>query len=284
VQTDFVQSFLGRITDPDTGQYTDNGLLLLDDSSYRMVLSAMLPDPVLLHHQQGKEKALNMFQAQREIVRHAIAAHQGKEVLQEGPGIIGSFITAENAVAAASMMHEQMKEKYPDYRVHIHAGEPVTQHDKLFGDTLQFLRRMGFIQRAQPIGISQGVRELVHPTILQESPEIYSLSGADEDLLNALFQTLELQYAEPNFSLDDYAQSLAMSQSQLYRKTTALTGQSPNDLLKYFRLSKSRELLKKGKQNINEIAYDCGFNSPSYFTKCFKKEFLILPMDYLELI
>lgn len=284
VQTDFVQSFLGRITDPETGKYTDDGLLLLDDSSYRMVLAVSLPDPALLHHQLGKEKALYYFQKQREIVRDAIAHHQGKEVLQEGPGVIGSFITAENALSAALQMNEQLKNQYPNYRIHIQAGEPVTQHDALFGETLQFLHHMDFLRRPQPVGMSSGVRELVPHALLQASKEIYCLSGSEEDLLNTLFQALEKQYANPDLSLDDYAQTLAMSQSQLYRKTTALTGQSPNDLLKVFRLSKARDLLKKGKQNINEIAYDCGFNSPSYFTKCFKKEFSILPMDYMNLV
>ncbi len=57
-----------------------------------------------------------------------------------------------------------------------------------------------------------------------------------------------------------------------------------NDLLKEYRLSKAIERLRKGAQNITEITFDCGFNSPSYFTKCFKKKFGLLPLTYQELV
>jgi len=77
---------------------------------------------------------------------------------------------------------------------------------------------------------------------------------------------------------------MAMSKSQLYRKTVALTGLSPNILLKEFRLEKAKELMKKQHYTISQITFDSGFTSPSYFTKCFKKKFGLLPMDYLQLL
>jgi AraC-like DNA-binding protein len=77
---------------------------------------------------------------------------------------------------------------------------------------------------------------------------------------------------------------MAMSKSQLYRKTIALLGLSPNVLLKEFRLDKARELLKKHHLNISQTTFDSGFTSPSYFTKCFKKKFGLLPEAYLHLL
>jgi AraC-like DNA-binding protein len=77
---------------------------------------------------------------------------------------------------------------------------------------------------------------------------------------------------------------MAMSQSQLYRKAIALTGLSPNLLLKDFRLEKALDLMKRKRDNISEITFDAGFTSPSYFTKCFKKKYGLLPMTYLDLL
>jgi AraC-like DNA-binding protein len=84
--------------------------------------------------------------------------------------------------------------------------------------------------------------------------------------------------------MDDYCHNMTMSKSQLYRKTVALTGFSPNLLLKEFRLQKAKEMLHKKHSGISQVSLESGFSSPSYFTKCFKKKYGILPMAYLEML
>jgi len=95
---------------------------------------------------------------------------------------------------------------------------------------------------------------------------------------------LEEKWQDPEFDIPEYCQAMAMSQSQLYRKTTALTGLSCNLLLKEFRLEKAKELMKKQRYTISQITFDSGFTSPSYFTKCFKKKYGLLPMEYIDLL
>jgi AraC-like DNA-binding protein len=106
----------------------------------------------------------------------------------------------------------------------------------------------------------------------------------DENLLVLLFSRLEENWQDPGFDITDYCHAMAMSKSQLYRKTTVLTGLSPNILLKEFRLEKAKDLMKKQRYNISEITFDSGFTSPSYFTKCFKKKYGLLPMAYIDLL
>lgn len=68
-----------------------------------------------------------------------------------------------------------------------------------------------------------------------------------------------------------------MSRVQLYRKVKSLTGMTPVELLRKYRLSRGRQLLETTDLSISEIAYDVGFTAPSYFAKCFKDEFGISP-------
>ncbi len=135
------------------------------------------------------------------------------------------------------------------------------------------------------VAVASPVKELISKDHFQNGGnDFLTLSPQDETLLELLFNKLEENWQNADFDIDDYCQSMAMSKSQLYRKTIALTGLSPNILLKEFRLEKAKELMKKQRYNIAQITFDSGFTSPSYFTKCFKKKYGLLPMAYLDLL
>jgi AraC-like DNA-binding protein len=76
------------------------------------------------------------------------------------------------------------------------------------------------------------------------------------------------------------AEKLAVSQSLLYKKINSLTGTSPSELIKKLRLNKAAKLIESNTGNISEIALEVGFNNPSYFTECFKKQFGVAPSQY----
>ena len=73
--------------------------------------------------------------------------------------------------------------------------------------------------------------------------------------------------------MDQLGKSVHLSPSQLYRKLKALTGETPNQLIRKIRLHKGLELLKTTDLNIAEIAYSVGFSDPNYFSRMFHKEF-----------
>lgn len=286
VQADFVEAFLGRITDPDSGQYTDTGLLMLDDTSYRIIMSVSTSDPLLLQHQSGLEAAVKKVQQRNSIIREEIKKSGGREVLHEGKEIIASFITAESAVSSAIAIQQQLGQlPGEEFSIRIHAGEPVTQADELFGDTLQMLRQLSLLKRKEPVIITAGVKELITKDMYDKSTEqLLAFTLPEEHFLISLFDLLQRNYADNELSIEDYAQELALSKSRLYRKITSLTGYSPNDLLKVYRLEKAKELLRVKKQNVSEVALETGFTSPSYFTKCFKTRFGLLPLNYQQLV
>ena len=76
---------------------------------------------------------------------------------------------------------------------------------------------------------------------------------------------------QTNLDVNFLAEQMCMSYSTLHRRIKALTGTTANEYIRKHRLAKAMQLLRSGKP-INEVALECGFNSPSYFTRCFKDE------------
>ena len=68
--------------------------------------------------------------------------------------------------------------------------------------------------------------------------------------------------------------------AQFYRKITALTGMTANDLIKNFRLHKASQLLAQHWGSVSQVAYEVGFSNLSHFSKCFKEEFGVSPSEY----
>ena len=75
------------------------------------------------------------------------------------------------------------------------------------------------------------------------------------------------------------ASQLKLSRSQLYRKIKTLTGQTVNEFIRKIRLERAKQILDSGKANISEACFSVGFSSPSYFSKCFKAHFGVLPSE-----
>jgi AraC-like DNA-binding protein len=87
---------------------------------------------------------------------------------------------------------------------------------------------------------------------------------------------------QADFKSEELNTLLALSKSQTYRKIKSLIGVAPNQLIQEFRLCKSLKYLKKTNKTIAEIAFDLGFNSPTYFAKVFRKRFSITPTDFAK--
>lgn len=105
-------------------------------------------------------------------------------------------------------------------------------------------------------------------------------SQKDRELMVLIKETVEQHLSETDFSVDSLADILNMSRSSFYRKMKAFTGMPPNDYLKVIRLNKGAELLKQGVR-VSEVYEKVGFSSSSYFTKCFKTQFGVLPKEYI---
>jgi signal transduction histidine kinase/DNA-binding response OmpR family regulator len=107
-----------------------------------------------------------------------------------------------------------------------------------------------------------------------------ALTKADEEFIKKLNEIILSNLSNQEFSMDDMAESLNMSRSSFYRKMKGVLDLSPNEYLRIERLKRAAQLLKEGESRINEICYMVGFSSSSYFSKCFLKQFGVLPKDF----
>lgn len=114
----------------------------------------------------------------------------------------------------------------------------------------------------------------------QASAEL-AMTQRDCEFVAKIQEVIVDQLADENFSIDTLAEQMNMSRSNFYRKIKALSGMSPNDYLKALRMNKAAELIQGGTR-ISEVAAQVGFTSSSYFAKCFKAQYGVLPKEYVN--
>ena len=107
----------------------------------------------------------------------------------------------------------------------------------------------------------------------------FAMSQKDCEFIAKIQGVIAEQLADENFSIDTLAEQMNMSRSNFYRKIKALSGMSPNDYLKTLRMNRAAELIVSGTR-ISEVAAQVGFTSSSYFAKCFKAQYGVLPKEY----
>lgn len=104
----------------------------------------------------------------------------------------------------------------------------------------------------------------------------------DELFMRKFMALIEESYPDSNFSIEKASEKLGLSRVHLYRKVKELTGVTPTDFLRNYRLKQAAALLRQKDCNVNEAAYATGFSSPPYFSKCFKAVYNITPTEYQE--
>ena len=111
------------------------------------------------------------------------------------------------------------------------------------------------------------------------SPKEITLNTADEHFLEKSIRIVEENMANPDFDIQALELALKMSNMQLYRKLKGVTGLSGIEFIRTIRLKKAFQLLETATYSVAEVAYQVGFNDPSYFTRIFKKEYGKAPSE-----
>jgi len=115
----------------------------------------------------------------------------------------------------------------------------------------------------------------------QINPEL-AITSTESDFLNRLQSVLNKHITNPEFNSEAFSKHMQISRTQLHRKLKAITEMSTSEFIHSQRLKLATQLLKKSDATIAEIAYQVGYNSPSYFNKCFKEVYGCTPNEFLS--
>ena len=111
--------------------------------------------------------------------------------------------------------------------------------------------------------------------------EDLAVNKRDEEFLNRLIYFINNNIADATLDARNISEEFGISRSVLYTKIKALTGQSVHEFVKSIRLKQSLKLLLEGRHTISQVALEVGFNSHSYFDKCFVKQYGVGPKEYV---
>ena len=280
VEPAIVESFLGRIEDPLKAK--DTQLNVINDRAFRIIMVV--------------EPEINLFRLLNESYRtqviETLQKFDGSMVMDKENRFLVSFTSVSRAVKCALKIQLEYHKKTDKItgnsdrlKIGLSAGVPVTEKESLFEDTIKRAEEMCHVNAG--ITVSEEVKDLYRSENLNNPTldgQIYVLSGPDQKFLTRLVEFTEKERVNASLSGNSFQRHLGLSKTQLYRKMTSLTGNSLNSFLLLYRLKRVLQLLHKNNNSIAEIAYAEGFNSPSYFAKCFRKVLGVSPSAYKNLI
>lgn len=282
VDEDAVYSFLGRISDPFKHKERDL-VKIINETGVRTILHLEAKYPIRYFENIKREHIVsNLIE---DLSVETVNAAGGSKVDEDSAGLTASFISQNDALKCAENVQSVLKKRKSAIKVSIgiSAGSPVEGSRKVFGDTVRTAKNLSYTALPGRTFVSSSLSHFSgKPLNLSASNKTFKSIQPDEEIfLNNLIDYAEVNLDNFYTRIDHCCEQLGISKSKLYRKTVSLTSYSPAEFLKEFRLKMAMRKIIKREGNIAEIAFAAGFNTPSYFTQCFKERFGILPSDYV---
>jgi len=240
------------------------------DTGYRTILCITLLDLTKRDQHHARE------------AYRVIEQHEGVVILNPQEEIMASFIYASSAIQSALSISHYLdaSSENVEYTIALSSGRPVDEKgNTLFETTKMKTHYLCLAGMKNTIHLDHETqllagKEKKSPAIPQH---VKIIQLEDFKLLSGLFELFDKNLNAPDFKSKRLYAALGWSKSHVYRKLNSLTGMAPNQLIQEVRLRQSLQRIKRGDQTIAEVAYSSGFNSPTYFTKVFRKRFGILP-------
>lgn len=287
VDENIVESFLGRIKDPEKSGLNEENII--SDPAQRTLMVVQFKTISLngIRYSKNEENTLLVIKSIKDLLKN----FDGRLSEHDDGYFLIAFKSAHNAVMYALELENLLLEKITElYNSNIHlniglaTGMPVDNNKTFFEDTIKMANRLCYIDKSN-IAMTTEVYNMFiteNSKSTFDNSRIYALPEAEEKYLNTLMDFIDKEWHHDTLQVENFEKPLGMSRTQVYRKVMFLTGKSPNNFLKEYRLNKALIMLAKNMQNISEVAYETGFNSLSYFSKCFQRRFGIMPSEYIK--
>jgi AraC-like DNA-binding protein len=274
VSDDEFNLYLGEGDNVNDLAYTNSGDL---DTGYRTILLLNFTDLTGKYDHYNNE------------INRIIIQHKGVPILQPDDDIMVSFIFASNAILCAKAISELLN-SIPDnieFTLALVSGRPVDEvGNNMFEETKKKVQYLCSLGSKNTTYIDSETKILSDKERLSSKIRIDDfkiVQNEDFILLFQLYDILDQKLDYPDFKSERLNELLGLSKSQAYRKIMSFIGIAPGHLIQELRLRRSMKYLRHTGKTIAEIAYDLGFNSPTYFTRVFKKRFNITPTHFTNI-
>lgn len=265
-----------------------------------------MPDEGISYVRQGMLGGTYVYPTHgEEVVRLALDILSGHDYERDN-SMRGQMVTPENVELVELNSRELMKQNHDLITIHDKLEESLvqydTQHKILLGSLVAvallvvavMLAIRAWLQTRRTIRQRQTMNE--EQTLFYTDPSarrLHDIFNKPEDDLppprsqDVLFaeqlnEAIRKHMSNPNLKMEKLGEELGLGRVQLYRKVKAITGQTPVELLRQMRLQRAYALLGSTTKTVAEIAFEVGFNTPGYFSKCFKEQYGKLPMELRE--
>lgn len=279
-----VESFLGRIEDPENTN--TNKLNIIVDPAQRTLMNIRFTTKSLKNYNRSLSNQSMLKGIQ--IIGEMLHDFEGRIVRYKAGNLLISFKTIGQAVIfalkAIKGLTEYVNDSRFDIKIGMASGLPVSNNKTFFEETIKLSNYLCFINKDKILVTN----EIMSALLIDESKEtidfdkLYASSLPDEAFINQLFNFIEDELMNASLKVDKFSKSLGLSKTLMYKNMITITGMSPNNFMKEYRLNRALEEMNSTKKSIAEIAFELGFNSTSYFSKCFLKRFGLLPSAYMK--
>ena len=285
VNDTIVESFLGRIEDPEKSKNVS--LNIINNQAFRTLMV------VKIKHKTLRETDINILKAAirgyTTTINTLASQYNGRVVIQDTSRFLVSFVSVTDAIQCGIKVQESYHSVItPDleFKIGISSVIPVSEKEGIFEDTIKTSDYLSDTAKGA-FTITKEVNDLYEGENQNKPIDkkfgITVLNSKAEDFMMQLMTYTEKIWSHTSTTVNDFEENLGYSKSKLYRTMMNLVGKSPNTFLRDYRLNKALKLLGKQNTNISEIAYQTGFSSPAYFSKCFQKRYGILPSSFINI-
>jgi AraC-like DNA-binding protein len=266
-------------------QHVDHGLVKNEDGTvdlgYRSILVASIR--AVTSSVDAKGQALQIPSWATTVVTQNIVKFRGRDVKWDiDDSLIGVFNDATDSVECAHQIQRELSANSHEpkvvFRIGVGADQPVNKSGEFFAKAIKLAHRLSATAADNQILVSSLVKRLSHEAVSATESFKY-LDAPEEDFISNLIEIAHRNLANNDLTIDHICKDIGISRPQLYRKITSLTGRAPNDFLRDLRLEQALTLLKKKTGNVSQVAMEVGYNSPSYFAKCFADKFGCSPSE-----
>lgn len=258
--------------------------------NYRGILAAIVYSIKDITCSKKRSLLLTPPYRAKELITDNIAALHGWQLeWKTDDSLMAVFNDAALAVQCAIQIRKALMQslaKVPEiaFKIGVNVTQlPAAQGD-LFHEAIKLAHYLSLAVRDNGILISALTKKHCREEqLLSGGAVVKWLTIKEEVFLCNLMRIAESRLSDQYFNLNSMSSEICVSRPQLYRKIIALTGRSPHHFMLDLRMDKATILLKQEKTKIAEIAYQTGFGSPSYFTKCFSEKFGCTPSRFTKI-